>query len=263
MRRHQAGHERADEGGKHPRRREGAEQPGTQRRLVGLTRDHVEQDDHDPGAEALNRPARDEDRHVPGEPGQQQSGRERGDAPGQRDAGPAPVTGVPADHHAHDRGDEEGAERPAVPGQPVELGHRGRHRRPDGHRLEGDEGDQHQQADGRAPVRPVEHRRRPARRHALANPCCLAGTFPDTRRAPIPGRGSALDAALGPAARCSALAGGDLLGGGGDDRVQVADDPKSASSKIGASGSLLMATIVFEVCMPARCWMAPEMPTAM
>ena len=39
--------------------------------------------------------------------------------------------------------------------------------------------------------------------------------------------------------------------------------PKSASSKIGASGSLLTATIVFEVCMPARCWMAPEMPTAM
>src|SRR6202042_3874616 len=24
-----------------------------------------------------------------------------------------------------------------------------------------------------------------------------------------------------------------------------------------------MATIVLEVCMPARCWMAPEMPTAM
>jgi hypothetical protein len=39
--------------------------------------------------------------------------------------------------------------------------------------------------------------------------------------------------------------------------------PKSASSKIGASASLLIATIVFEVCMPARCWMAPEMPTAM
>jgi hypothetical protein len=38
--------------------------------------------------------------------------------------------------------------------------------------------------------------------------------------------------------------------------------PKSASSKIGASGSLLTATIVFEVCIPARCWMAPDMPTA-
>src|SRR3954454_13765617 len=38
--------------------------------------------------------------------------------------------------------------------------------------------------------------------------------------------------------------------------------PKSASSKIGASGSLLMATMVFDVCMPARCWMAPEMPHA-
>ena len=39
--------------------------------------------------------------------------------------------------------------------------------------------------------------------------------------------------------------------------------PKSASSKIGASGSLFTAMIVLEVCMPARCWMAPEMPTAM
>ena len=38
--------------------------------------------------------------------------------------------------------------------------------------------------------------------------------------------------------------------------------PKSTSSKIGASSSLLTATIVFEVCMPARCWMAPEMPLA-
>ena len=38
--------------------------------------------------------------------------------------------------------------------------------------------------------------------------------------------------------------------------------PKSTSSKMGASGSLLIATMVFEVCMPARCWMAPEMPAA-
>ena len=38
--------------------------------------------------------------------------------------------------------------------------------------------------------------------------------------------------------------------------------PKSASSKIGASGSLLTTMIVLEVCMPARCWIAPEMPTA-
>ena len=38
--------------------------------------------------------------------------------------------------------------------------------------------------------------------------------------------------------------------------------PKSTSSKIGASSSLLTATIVFEVCMPARCWIAPEMPAA-
>src|SRR5215212_5167411 len=38
--------------------------------------------------------------------------------------------------------------------------------------------------------------------------------------------------------------------------------PKSTSSKIGASSSLLTATIVLDVCMPARCWIAPEMPLA-
>src|SRR5579862_5026693 len=38
--------------------------------------------------------------------------------------------------------------------------------------------------------------------------------------------------------------------------------PKSARAKIGASASLLMATIVLAVCMPARCWIAPEIPTA-
>src|SRR5580698_5867216 len=39
--------------------------------------------------------------------------------------------------------------------------------------------------------------------------------------------------------------------------------PKSASSNIGASASLLITMMVLDVCMPARCWMAPEMPTAM
>ena len=39
--------------------------------------------------------------------------------------------------------------------------------------------------------------------------------------------------------------------------------PMSANSKMGAFGSLLMATIVPELCMPTLCWMAPEMPAAM
>ena len=38
--------------------------------------------------------------------------------------------------------------------------------------------------------------------------------------------------------------------------------PRSAYSKIGACGSLLIATIVPEPCMPTLCWIAPEMPTA-
>src|SRR5574343_92380 len=41
-----------------------------------------------------------------------------------------------------------------------------------------------------------------------------------------------------------------------------ASRPKSATEKIGASGSWLIATITLESFMPARCWMAPEMPAA-
>lgn len=39
--------------------------------------------------------------------------------------------------------------------------------------------------------------------------------------------------------------------------------PMSATWKIGASSSLLMAMMVLESFIPARCWIAPEMPTAM
>src|SRR5205085_1124883 len=38
--------------------------------------------------------------------------------------------------------------------------------------------------------------------------------------------------------------------------------PRSENSKIGAFGSLLIATITFELCMPTLCWIAPEMPQA-
>ena len=38
--------------------------------------------------------------------------------------------------------------------------------------------------------------------------------------------------------------------------------PRSATSKIGASGSLLIAMMKFDVFMPTRCWIAPEMPQA-
>ena len=41
-----------------------------------------------------------------------------------------------------------------------------------------------------------------------------------------------------------------------------ATSPRSATWKIGASASLLIATIVFESFMPAKCWIAPEIPTA-
>ena len=39
--------------------------------------------------------------------------------------------------------------------------------------------------------------------------------------------------------------------------------PRSATPKIGASLSLLMAMMFFEPFMPTMCWVAPEMPRAM
>lgn len=41
-----------------------------------------------------------------------------------------------------------------------------------------------------------------------------------------------------------------------------ATKPTSATWKIGASGSLLMATIILDSFIPAKCWIAPEMPMA-
>ena len=38
---------------------------------------------------------------------------------------------------------------------------------------------------------------------------------------------------------------------------------RSANSKMGAFGSLLIATITFEDCIPTLCWIAPEMPQPM
>src|SRR5206468_6195542 len=38
--------------------------------------------------------------------------------------------------------------------------------------------------------------------------------------------------------------------------------PRSQNSKIGAFGSLLIATTVPEPCMPTLCWIAPEIPQA-
>ncbi len=38
--------------------------------------------------------------------------------------------------------------------------------------------------------------------------------------------------------------------------------PRSATEKMGASWSLLMATMFFEFFIPTKCWVAPEMPQA-
>jgi hypothetical protein len=55
----------------------------------------------------------------------------------------------------------------------------------------------------------------------------------------------------------------DLLDERRDDLVEVAHDAEVGDREDRGLGSLLMTTIVCEVCIPARCWMAPEMPEPM
>jgi hypothetical protein len=45
--------------------------------------------------------------------------------------------------------------------------------------------------------------------------------------------------------------------------VEVCDEAVVGDLEDRASSSLLMATMTLESFMPARCWIAPEMPTAM
>ena len=54
-----------------------------------------------------------------------------------------------------------------------------------------------------------------------------------------------------------------LLTNSGTAVNRSASSPKSATEKIGASGSLLIATMTLLSFMPARCWIAPLMPQAM
>jgi hypothetical protein len=49
----------------------------------------------------------------------------------------------------------------------------------------------------------------------------------------------------------------------GDDGEQVADDAVVGDLEDGRFRVLLIAMMVLEVCMPARCCIAPEIPTAM
>lgn len=60
----------------------------------------------------------------------------------------------------------------------------------------------------------------------------------------------------------SALALPYLVDESRQDLVQVTDDAEVGELEEGALGSLLTTTMVLLLCMPARCWMAPEMPAA-
>ena len=53
-----------------------------------------------------------------------------------------------------------------------------------------------------------------------------------------------------------------LLGERGNDLEQIADEPVVRDLEDRRQGSLLIATMQRDDDMPARCWIAPEIPTA-
>ena len=110
-----------------------------------------------------------------------------------------------------------------------------------------------------ARARPGLHRRRSCGAAASGRCGAAAGDLtPDARTPPAgAGRGRSSYVRAGQPLRSLTFS-----VAAGSTECRSPTTPKSTSSKIGASGSLLTATIVFEVCMPARCWIAPEMPLA-
>ena len=76
------------------------------------------------------------------------------------------------------------------------------------------------------------------------------------------GYSSGSTAGLGVIGASAALLGLHGLGQLGHDLVEVADHAEVANSKIGAFGSLLIARMFSELCIPTLCWIAPEIPAA-
>ncbi len=183
----QAGQQRTDQRGHHPRRRERPEQRRAHAGVEGRPGHHVDRHRDEAAAQALHGAAQDEQRHVHGQAGGHQPGREDADAPQQRHPGHAGPRGrrrAPCPRP----GDQEGGERPAVPGQAVQLGDRGGQHGGHRHGLERHEGDQGDQPGGRQPVPAVEDAA-----HSSGNPPVAA---------PLPGRSartaSIVSASAGP-----------------------------------------------------------------
>jgi hypothetical protein len=139
--------DRADQRRHHPRGGDRAEDRRSQPLRVRLADQDVENDAEQPGAQTLQRAAADEHRHRRRGARDEQAGEEQQHAHGERAAGADPVAELACGDHADQRGDEQGGERPAEPGQAVQLADRRRQRGGDRHRLERDEADQPDDAD--------------------------------------------------------------------------------------------------------------------
>ena len=106
------------------------------------------------GAEALDEPGGDQDRHRRRQAADEQADREQPETDRERDGQPAAVDRAADDDDADQRAEEERREDPAVELEAAELVGDDRHDRRDRQRLEADEGDRQDEPERqRAPVR--------------------------------------------------------------------------------------------------------------
>ena len=143
-----AGQGRPDQPGDHPRAGDDGDHARLHREVVAAGDDHVGDGRDRAGAQALHHPSGHDPAHVRRESGDQQPGAEEQDARRERRQRTAAICQAARHRDAHQVGQPEAGERPAVKGQAAELVERrrqdGRHRQA----LEADGGHHQQQARG-------------------------------------------------------------------------------------------------------------------
>jgi hypothetical protein len=147
-----AGDERPDDRWHHPCPGQGREHTRPQDLVVRPPHQHVDGDDDDPAAHALDGAPRDERPHRLGGTSQHKAGGEQRGATKQRQPGATTVADLAGQDHAEQAGREEGGEGERVQRHAVQGRDRLGHRRRDGHRLERDEDHGDDDADRQPPV---------------------------------------------------------------------------------------------------------------
>ena len=161
-RRDPLGQGRADHARHDPRRRQHGEHPRPLLHAVHPADRHVADRRHDAGAEALDEPTDDEDRHRRGQPADDQPDGEQHEPDDVGPPGTVAIGLLAGEDDADHRPEEERRRHPAVPGDAAEILGDVRQDRDHRQRLEGDQRHHRHQPDGQRAVtvgRPVTHDR--------------------------------------------------------------------------------------------------------